>query len=62
MLIIDNALTTHAKSDLIELLYKVDYDFKIKQINPGTTADLTVATMLVIFLDELLAANSKTDS
>jgi triphosphoribosyl-dephospho-CoA synthase len=59
---IDFALKTYAKSELIDLLYKVDQDFKEKSINPGTTADLTVATILVIFLDELLAVISKTDS
>jgi triphosphoribosyl-dephospho-CoA synthase len=46
----------------MNLLYKVDQDFKTKGINPGTTADITVATVLVIFLDELLALIGKTDS
>lgn len=55
MLLVDYALTNYAKPDLIHLLYKVDQDFKVKRINPGTTADITVATILVIFLDELLA-------
>lgn len=54
---IDSALKTYAKPDLIDLLYKVDQDFKAKSINPGTTADLTVATVLVIFLDELFGFN-----
>ena len=51
---ISNALMHYAKRDLINLLYKVDQKFKAKNINPGTTADLTVATMLTLFLDELL--------
>lgn len=55
MSIVDNALKTYVKPDLIDLLYKVDQAFKAKGINPGTTADITVATVLVIFLDELLA-------
>jgi triphosphoribosyl-dephospho-CoA synthase len=55
MLQVDYALTNYAKPDLIQLLYQVDQDFKAKRINPGTTADITVATILVIFLDELLA-------
>ncbi len=55
MSLVDYALTNYAKPDLIHLLYKVDKDFKARRINPGTTADITVATILVIFLDELLA-------
>jgi len=62
MSMVDEALKTYAKPDLIALLYKVDQDFKSKRINPGTTADITVATILVIFLEELLAVNSQTES
>jgi triphosphoribosyl-dephospho-CoA synthase len=58
MLKIGYALTNYAKPDLIHLLYQVDKDFKARRINPGTTADITVATILVIFLDELLAEKS----
>lgn len=62
MLAVDHALTNYAKLDLINLLYQVDQSFKSKCINPGTTADLTVATALVVFLNELFAANGKTAS
>lgn len=58
MLVVDHAFKTYAEPDLIDLLYTVDQNFKSKGINPGTTADLTVATILVIFLDELLAVKS----
>lgn len=58
MLAIDHALTHCTKLDLMNLLYQVDADFKSKNINPGTTADLTVATLLVSFLDELLSDNN----
>jgi RimK family alpha-L-glutamate ligase len=58
MLIVDHAVTHYARLDLINLLYKVDQDFKSKGINPGTTADLTVATMFVIFLEKLFNKNS----
>lgn len=54
---VGSALKTYAQPELMDLLYKVDKDFKAKNINPGTTADLTVATVLVIFLDELLGFN-----
>lgn len=55
MSVVDCALKNYARPDLIQLLHKVDQDFKARRINPGTTADITVATILVIFLDELLA-------
>lgn len=58
ILLIDYALTNYTKPDLIDLLYQIDQKFKVKLINPGTTADITVATILVIFLDELLAEKS----
>jgi len=37
------------------MLYEIDQDFKSKGINPGTSADLTVATVLTILLQEQLA-------
>ncbi len=58
MLAIDHALTHCAKLDLMNLLYRVDADFKSKNINPGTSADLTVATLLVSFLNELFDDNN----
>jgi triphosphoribosyl-dephospho-CoA synthase len=33
------------------VLYEIDQEFKSKKINPGTTADLTVATVLVAFIE-----------
>ncbi len=57
MVKINHALYHSNRLELMDLLTKVDADFKSKKINPGTTADLTVATLLVIFLDELLGVN-----
>jgi triphosphoribosyl-dephospho-CoA synthase len=57
MTVIAQALTHLPRPELVALLYKIDADFKSKNINPGTTADMTVATVLVKFLDELLSAN-----
>jgi len=37
---------------LLPLLYEMDKGFKSKGINPGTTADLTVATLLAAFLQD----------
>jgi triphosphoribosyl-dephospho-CoA synthase len=36
------------------LLSQIDQAFKSKSLNPGTTADLTVATLLVVFLQQSL--------
>jgi triphosphoribosyl-dephospho-CoA synthase len=36
------------------LLYRIDREFKLDGINPGTTADLTVATVLTVFLEDLI--------
>lgn len=61
MCCVDYALTEYEKPELLDLLYKVDRDFKAKSINPGTTADLTVATIVVVFLNEFFAVTSKTE-
>jgi triphosphoribosyl-dephospho-CoA synthase len=53
MTVVDTALTTYARLDLIDLLKQVDQAFKAKGINPGTTADLTVATLFTVFLEQL---------
>lgn len=50
-----------SKSDnpehLIDHLRDVDEEFKRAGINPGTTADLTVATLLAVRLEKLLDSN-----
>jgi len=38
---------------VLPMLYELDKAFKAKKINPGTTADLTVAAVLVALLDQL---------
>jgi triphosphoribosyl-dephospho-CoA synthase len=53
---VDYALNHYAKPELMAELYRIDGEFKAKNINPGTTADLTVATLLTLFLDELLTS------
>ncbi|WP_347989453.1 triphosphoribosyl-dephospho-CoA synthase [Methylomonas sp. AM2-LC] len=45
--------------ELMPRLFALDKAFKAKKINPGTTADITVAAVLVIFLQEL-GGNFKT--
>ncbi len=40
--------------DVLPMLYSMDNAFKLKKINPGTTADITVATVLVSLLEQLI--------
>jgi triphosphoribosyl-dephospho-CoA synthase len=41
--------------ELFENLQRMDIDFKTKRINPGTTADITVTTLLVVLLESQIA-------
>jgi len=47
----DALLNTQNPKQLISMLHKVDREFKAKGINPGTTADLTVATVFVVMME-----------
>jgi len=47
----DALLNTSNPEQLLPMLYEVDRMFKDKGINPGTTADLTVATVLIILME-----------
>ncbi|WFP51653.1 triphosphoribosyl-dephospho-CoA synthase [Methylomonas sp. EFPC3] len=40
--------------ELFPVLYGLDKAFKAQRINPGTTADMTVATVLVVLLEQLI--------
>ncbi|MGZ8223640.1 MAG: triphosphoribosyl-dephospho-CoA synthase [Methylobacter sp.] len=42
---------------LIPLLHRIDQEFKSKGVNPGTTADMTVATVLAVFLEDIISRN-----
>lgn len=42
---------------IIHLFYSIDKEFKSNGINPGTTADLTVATVLAVFIQDLVIRN-----
>lgn len=39
---------------IMPLLHSIDQEFKTKSINPGTTADMTVATVLTVFLSDFI--------
>jgi triphosphoribosyl-dephospho-CoA synthase len=45
---------------LLPLLYRMDQEFKCKGINPGTTADLTVATVLTVLLEDAIGQENNT--
>ncbi|MEE9337632.1 MAG: triphosphoribosyl-dephospho-CoA synthase [Methylococcaceae bacterium] len=47
----DALLNTQDPKQLIPMLHEVDREFKAKSINPGTTADLTVATVFVVIME-----------
>ena len=49
----DALLNTREPEQLIPMLHEVDRMFKAKGINPGTTADLTVATVLIVLMEAL---------
>ena len=49
----DALLNTDKPEQLVPMLHEVDRVFKEKGINPGTTADLTVATVLVVLMEAL---------
>lgn len=43
---------SESPDNLLPLLHSIDSELKSKGVNPGTTADLTVATVLTVFLQE----------
>lgn len=51
----DALLNTDDPEQLLPMLHEVDRMFKDKSINPGTTADLTVATVFIILMEALSA-------
>lgn len=54
MVMLSRAIKAAQKlEDVLPMLYRVDEMFKAKKINPGTTADITVATVLVVLLEQL---------
>ena len=54
MTLVNDLLSRTDKPEQLEvLLRKIDAEFKKLGINPGTTADLTVATLLTVFMDQL---------
>ncbi len=63
MIALDEVLDTSGgrRGSIDSLLREIDTEFKQNGINPGTTADLTVACLLTIRLDEVLLRNQFSD-
>jgi triphosphoribosyl-dephospho-CoA synthase len=54
MAMVENQLSiTDMPEHLEDMLYRIDAEFKAEGINPGTTADMTVATLLAATLEQL---------
>jgi triphosphoribosyl-dephospho-CoA synthase len=52
----DALLKAESPEQTLPLLFQIDQGFKSKGINPGTTADLTVATLFTVLLEDILSA------
>ncbi len=60
MTVLDEALSkTERPEQVNQLLHDIDAEFKSLGINPGTTADLTVATLLAVGLDQSLRESNE---
>lgn len=55
----EGLLKTDRPERLLAHLRETDAVFKSAGINPGTTADLTVATSLAVYLEELISVNEE---
>jgi triphosphoribosyl-dephospho-CoA synthase len=54
MALLNEELATTDNPERIKpMLYRIDQELKSKGVNPGTTADMTVATVLTAFFEEL---------
>jgi triphosphoribosyl-dephospho-CoA synthase len=59
MIQLSNELSNTDNPDLIvPLLHNIDQELKSKRVNPGTTADITVATVLTVFLENFISNNT----
>ncbi|MDD2768142.1 MAG: triphosphoribosyl-dephospho-CoA synthase [Methylococcus sp.] len=60
MALIEKTLSYTARPEsVLGLLRDVDVDFKTRGINPGTTADLTVASLLAVRLEAILPGHTR---
>ena len=55
MLLVSNQLSEIVNpEDSLLLLFSIDKAFKAKALNPGTMADITVATVLAVLLEDVI--------
>ncbi len=54
----DELARAEKPDSMMPLLHSIDLEFKSQGINPGTTADLTVATVLTVFLEDFISNRS----
>ena len=60
MMSVSEALSGADRPDsIMPLLYCIDHEFKSGNINPGTTADITVATIFAVFLEDFLKSSNR---
>jgi triphosphoribosyl-dephospho-CoA synthase len=45
---------TESPEHIMPLLYSMDQELKSRGVNPGTMADMTVATVLTVFLEDII--------
>lgn len=46
---------TESPEHIMPLLYRIDQELKSERVNPGTTADMTVATVFCVFLEDIIS-------
>ncbi|MCF7986949.1 MAG: triphosphoribosyl-dephospho-CoA synthase [Methylovulum sp.] len=60
MTLLAHALSTADNPKLLlPLLYQLDSEFKTLHLNPGTSADMVVATVFTVFLEDLHKSSNK---
>ncbi|MGZ8191033.1 MAG: triphosphoribosyl-dephospho-CoA synthase [Methylococcaceae bacterium] len=56
MILLGNELSkTESPEQIMPLLYCIDQELKSKRVNPGTTADMSVATVFCVFLEDIIS-------
>ncbi len=60
MMLVSKALSdTDHPDSILPLLYCIDQDLKAINVNPGTTADITVATVFAVFLEDFIESSNE---
>lgn len=60
MMLVSNALSDADRPDsVMPLLYCIDHELKSRNVNPGTTADITVVTVFAVFLEDFIKSSNR---